>query len=1008
MEKTEKLFKNPPAAYRGAPFWSWNGKLDKQEILRQLDVLEDMGMGGYFCHSRTGLITEYLGEEWFDLINTCADTGEAKGMETWLYDEDRWPSGTAGGMVTKNPAYRLHYLRLTILPPGAGFTFGEDTVAAFTADVEGFSFTNKQRITSPEEAAGKTMLLFTVEEMAKESFYNGYTYVDTMNKEATEEYIRITHEKYTEKCGDRLGRSIQGIFTDEPHRGAVLCGFSLSNHDPYFITPYPKDLFVHFEKAYGFDLKDYLPELFLQKDGEKLHPVKWQYMALLQQLFIDHFFKPINAWCKQNNMQLTGHVLHEDTLTCQAAMIGSVMRAYEYMEVPGVDVLGEHNYNYWIVKQIQSAARQLGKKRLLSELYGCTGWHMDMESHKAVGDWQALFGINFRCQHLSWYTMLGEAKRDYPASIFHQSAWYPQYRAMEDYFSRIHVLSGLGEPACRVLVVNPVESIWALIYPGWSHSLATVDGTAAHLETIYKETFHALNGAKIDFDYGDEDYLARLASVEMQNGKTVLRVGQAVYEKVLVTGVLTMRASTLSLLKEFAQKGGLVVCAGDAPAYIDAQKSDAFSQLPAAFVSAGEMLSALQEKPWVQVTDGEGNDIPEVFAQVRKNGEETVIQLLNINREKSYPGARVQVNVPGFVERWDARTGEIDLLSQGKAPFVWDFTPSGELLLVITPENKNRKAYAAPQILSSKPAGESFAYRLHEPNICVLDTVDYKINDGPWVTGQEVLQADRQIRKKLGLAYRGGMMLQPWFAGKQARPELCDLTLKYSFSAEKLPAALTFVCETPWEFAIRVNGQEALTLTDGYWADTCFKLHTVDTAALKTGKNEITFTTRFREDMNLEAAYLLGDFGVYLRENTPVLADLPPRLIPGSVVKQGLPFYGAGISYYVPLPSCAPGQKLLLHAQDYDAACLQLKTPENVQTVFAQPYTVDATALAGQTAELQYILTRRNTFGPLHLPHKKVYWYGPTAFVSEGENFKEEYQLLPQGMTGALEILEAK
>ena len=56
-------------------------------------------------------------------------------------------------------------------------------------------------------------------------------------------------------------------------------------------------------------------------------------------------------------------------------------------------------------------------------MYGGSGWDFDLKGHKALGDWQALMGINLRCPHLSWYTMEGEAKRDYPASILHQSAW---------------------------------------------------------------------------------------------------------------------------------------------------------------------------------------------------------------------------------------------------------------------------------------------------------------------------------------------------------------------------------------------------------------------------------------------------------------------------------------------------------------------------------------------------------------------------------------------------------
>ena len=64
----------------------------KDELVRQVKVMKEMGLGGYFMHSRAGLITEYLGDEWFDLINAVTDAGEEEGLESWLYDEDRWPS----------------------------------------------------------------------------------------------------------------------------------------------------------------------------------------------------------------------------------------------------------------------------------------------------------------------------------------------------------------------------------------------------------------------------------------------------------------------------------------------------------------------------------------------------------------------------------------------------------------------------------------------------------------------------------------------------------------------------------------------------------------------------------------------------------------------------------------------------------------------------------------------------------------------------------------------------
>lgn len=115
-------FQSPSAAWRGKPFWSWNGDLKEEELLRQIHIMKEMGFGGYFMHSRTGLITEYLGKEWFELINRCAEEGEALGMESWLYDEDRWPSGTAGGMVTENPQYKMKFISMQI-ESGENFIF---------------------------------------------------------------------------------------------------------------------------------------------------------------------------------------------------------------------------------------------------------------------------------------------------------------------------------------------------------------------------------------------------------------------------------------------------------------------------------------------------------------------------------------------------------------------------------------------------------------------------------------------------------------------------------------------------------------------------------------------------------------------------------------------------------------------------------------------------------------------------------------------------------------------
>ena len=52
MDDLIKIFKNPSTEYRSAPFWSWNGDLEAEELKNQVNDMKQHGMGGFFMHSR--------------------------------------------------------------------------------------------------------------------------------------------------------------------------------------------------------------------------------------------------------------------------------------------------------------------------------------------------------------------------------------------------------------------------------------------------------------------------------------------------------------------------------------------------------------------------------------------------------------------------------------------------------------------------------------------------------------------------------------------------------------------------------------------------------------------------------------------------------------------------------------------------------------------------------------------------------------------------------------------
>ena len=1048
--KLSALFASPSAAWRGKPFWSWNGELRGEELVRQTHVMKQMGLGGFFMHSRLGLITEYLGEEWFGLINEVADAAEEEGMEAWLYDEDRWPSGSAGGKVTVEPRYRMKSLCVYESAPEDADWNGQ-SFALYAAKLDGVNLYAYRELDvsaiegkadavralldavnrlsdAAKDAPGEWKAMrFAIVPDTPSSGYNGTTYLDTMSLAATQRFIELTHEAYAEHCGDRLGRSIRGIFTDEPHRGHCFDNRREENGVVSCAVCWTDDLFAEFEARYGFSCRKILPELFYRKNGEAVAPVKLFYIDLANALFLERFAKPVNDWCEAHGMISTGHVLHEDSLMNQTVPNGSLMRYYEYMGYPGVDVLTEHNRCYWIVKQLASAARQLGKKWMLSELYGVTGWQFSFKGHKNVGDWQALFGINLRCQHLSWYTMEGEAKRDYPASILHQSPWYKDYPAVEDHFARLGVLLAEGRPDCDVLALNPIESLWCQAYAGWANWIYNASPEVEPYEERYVSLFHFLTDHQIDFDYGEEEMMSRHALVDTADGKPVLRVGQAVYRVVIVSNMLTVRPTTLRLLREFAEKGGSVIFCGEYPAYVNAVKSEEPALLAEkcvyvpfeeeALVSAVRAASAA----FVSVTNAAGKTEKAVFAQVRRDfcgGAATVV--LNTDRENPRPALTLTVKAPAgaYVEEWDPDTGaryDASAISEetgGVYRIRLSLEAGGTRCFVFTAEkDESLPPVSVYETCAEQTLTGAFPYTRDEKNVCVLDWCRWREEGGAWSEETEALRADREIRAHFGLENRGGGMLQPWYARRFDQKEYGEIRLSYTFDIEDLPEGPVFLAgERPELNHYSVNGVPlACPDLNDFWIDDCFKKMPIPAGALKTGVNEVTVDVSFLRTTNVESLYLVGDFGVKISGRRRTLTSLPDRIGCGDYADYRMPFYTGNMTYalspeaYGPLAANLPeADRIVLTPASFTGACARVTAAGHTAVLGWEPFEADVTEAVrrGLPIEVTVVGTRINLFGPLHEKEKPAWGCGPDSYVTSGEHWTDDYSLLSSGLRG--------
>lgn len=276
-----ELFQKPSKEYRGAPLWSWNNKLDKEQLYRQIQYLKDMGLGGFFMHVRIGLATEYRGEVFMDIVKGCVEQAKAIGMFAYFYDEDRWPSGAAGGLVTEEKEFRAKHLLFTPYAYGDPRATREDTVdssakpsrtengtllAAYDVELDAVGFLASYRLMSPEQVTNpqdvRGRIWYAYEESVGESpWSNDQTYVDTLNKNAIERFVELTHEKYYGVVGKEFGGAVPAIFTDEPQFTRKMI-FTRAKDVKDAFMPWTADLLETIQKQYDLHLLDYLPELF--------------------------------------------------------------------------------------------------------------------------------------------------------------------------------------------------------------------------------------------------------------------------------------------------------------------------------------------------------------------------------------------------------------------------------------------------------------------------------------------------------------------------------------------------------------------------------------------------------------------------------------------------------------------------------------------------------------------------------------------------------------------------
>jgi len=629
---TAEDFKNPSSEYRATPFWAWNNKLDKNELVWQIEQLKKLGFGGFHMHVRTGMATEYLSDEFIESIRACVEKARTENMLAWLYDEDRWPSGAAGGIVTKDPRFRIRHLLVTRKPYGSpaevvaeknsrassGRCENGELVACFDVELDrngDLAYYSTVDEKGYRENARSFRLYAYLETALPSPWFNNQCYANTLDPATIREFIRVTYGAYDKHFKKDFGGVIPAIFTDEPQfsqKGTL----NFAQEDRDVTLPWTFDIEETYRAAYGGEsLIGGIPELLWDLPDGIVSKIRYHYHDHIAERFTAAFADQCGAWCKDHGIMLTGHMMEEPTLESQTHALGEAMRSYRSFQLPGIDMLCDRR-EFTTAKQAQSAARQNGIPGTLSELYGVTGWNYDFRGHKLQGDWQAALGVTVRVPHLSWVSMNGEAKRDYPASFNYQSPWYKEYPYVEDHFARLASALTRGKAVCRVGVLHPIESYW--LHWGARENTASV---REEMDEKFLSLCNWLLRGLVDFDYICESTLPRYCS-KADIGGQGFPVGEMSYQVILVPAMETMRKTTLERLDLFKKSGGTIIFLGEAPRYIDAVPNDGAKKLREASKKTGferlAILNALEEKRDVEIRDSSGSRTGNLLYQLRE------------------------------------------------------------------------------------------------------------------------------------------------------------------------------------------------------------------------------------------------------------------------------------------------------------------------------------------------------------------------------------------------------
>ncbi|WP_246240187.1 type 1 glutamine amidotransferase family protein [Anaerocolumna sedimenticola] len=560
-------------------------------------------------------------------------------------------------------------------------------------------------------------------------------------------------------------------------------------------------------------------------------------------------------------------------------------------------------------------------------------------------------------------------------------------------------------------VIHPIESYW--LYWGTEEMTG---GIRREMDDKFEKLIEWLLYGLIDFDFISESLLPEL-NEETSIKNSSLKVGEMKYDVIVVPNCVTIRETTLSRLKKFVKYGGKVIFTGGTPKLVDAVPSESPMELMKNCRNIGfdryELLNALEEYRDIDIRNELGIRTNNIIYQLRKDGENEWLFLAHVNK-MSNPDIpkkeELTITIKGTWKAiiYDAVTGKT---RECKCEYSRDNTilfqtmfehdslllklVKTDLAVNVTREDMNED-YIEGKASMEITVPSEVSITLSEPNVYLLDLAEYRFDEENWQPREEILRIDNLFRKKLGYPLRMEAFAQPWVDEKEEGYEH-KLSLRFEVFSDVAIQTAKLALENPEITNVSVNGIKAEKTIDGWYTDRDIK--TIILPELFAGRNEIIVEILYNSRTNIEAMYLLGDFGVKVSGSNQKIISPMNKIGFGDITSQGLPFYGGNITYNLEIETME-GDLTIQVSQFRNPVIKVLLDGEEKGYIAYSPYILQMKDVKEGVHKLQIVTygNRVNTFGTIHNCNKTESWIGPNAWRTTGTSWAYEYQLKPTGI----------